>query len=62
MQPKDQEKPSNDRQSLPQKSPDSESLMDAVLEQELGIPIGTFRQQFRCSITSSSQSPHRPRR
>jgi hypothetical protein len=62
MQPKDQEKPSDDRQPLPQKSPDSESLMDAVIEQELGIPIGTFGQHFRCAITSSSQLPHRPRR
>jgi hypothetical protein len=42
MQPKDQEKPSDDRQPLPQKSPDSESLMDAVIEQQLGIPIGTL--------------------
>ena len=45
MQPTNQEKPSDDRQALPQKSPespDSESLMDAVIEQHLGIPIGTL--------------------
>ena len=42
MQPENQEKPSDTPQALPQKSPDSESLMDAVIEQQLGIPIGTL--------------------
>lgn len=42
MDPTRQEKPSPDRKALPQNRPDP--LMDAVIEQQLGIAIGSLER------------------